>query len=941
MQRFFVRKFKYENATAWKNPFYAILVSFFIFLCFLIGFYNYRSSEIYYDVNLKEGKSINDSIGYSVLKIKNEFLASNISGMPDEIQAAGAYNNKVSAGVISILPGLGSYIDKGLAGTIPASNLTAAVTNCSLLKGYIDQIADQVTDYFQKNNPRFVEEITKAAQVLDPSDETMYLGALQNNFSGIAREVEFAVAKMIYKLTKDPFVEKVFEGIEEQISKKIMDSFMALMPPLNPDQALSPEEAKELFKQMGDLITAFLKQNSTQYAIKAQVELELTGLAKNVSTYIVENLTKGKDEIKDSLVKIALHLENRILLKTAMYAGSIAISNQAGALSTGKELVTHISKALSAMKADLDKYIRENSSMFLYILTLQELIDGAAKADKSAGEILLYHGTELTHFALAKNLKVKNYLNLANAHQLAQRSLEYDTVLLQKGETAQVKKLIKAISYISSEAKYDLSIVKKEMVFAFSPGSKIVFFIMIFVVLGILMFFISKKIKKEGIQRIVLFISFGIFAVGTLFLTINFSSADYKIATTETANYHNNNIEILKKTFSENFKYTLSDADLGAIIDLYNHDRYNDLTDGYVYQDNKVLENIEMFEKKVQNNWVFIFAGWVIGTILGALALLKFTKQNGVERFLNTGYNFMTGYLFVLPGILSMLILVFFPLIFTIVLGFTLLPNLLDDLNIMRYFSGFENFGRILGVFQLNDPLNFYYTLFFTILYTLLAVIIETVLGILIAIVLNEKGFKFKSAYQVIFILPWIIPTYISGLLWNYFFQTNGVLNQVIGSIAGISFDHAWFGDPLTGFFLVSFISAWYAFPFIMLVTLSTLQTIDPSMYEAAMIDGASWFQQMFHITIPMIRSTVLPSVLLTSIWTFNNFNLVFLVTRGDNRYDILVTRIYDYILNPQVAAQQGWTYGFASAYSTLIFIVLLIYIFIFAKGTKITEKSF
>ena len=160
----------------------------------------------------------------------------------------------------------------------------------------------------------------------------------------------------------------------------------------------------------------------------------------------------------------------------------------------------------------------------------------------------------------------------------------------------------------------------------------------------------------------------------------------------------------------------------------------------------------------------------------------------------------------------------------------------------------------------------------------------------------------------------------------------------MIGSIAGISFDHAWFGDPLTGFFLVSFISAWYAFPFIMLVTLSTLQTIDPSMYEAAMIDGASWFQQMFHITIP---STVLPSVLLTSIWTFNNFNLVFLVTRGDNRYDILVTRIYDYILNPQVAAQQGWTYGFASAYSTLIFIVLLIYIFIFAKGTKITEKSF
>lgn len=941
MQRFFLRKFRFEKGSAWKNPFLAILFSTVIFLIFLIGFYNYRSSNVYYDVNLKQGKSVCDTIGFSVLKIKDELIATNLVNPNSETVQASEYNKKVAAEIVRMIAPLNSYIDKGLTGTISSSNLQALASNYVLLKGYIEKIADQTGEYIDKNSPRFIEELANAAQVLDPSDETMYLGSLKNSFSMIANEMEFAISKMIYKITKDEAIGKIFDNIGSMVSKEMQNDFISQLPPLNPDEALSVEQSKELFAQLKQKITSYLKDNASQISLRAEIEQTLTFLAGKINQYIAVNLSKGKPEIQDSLAKIAGAIEKHINMNTSSFSAQLKISDISANLADPKTFSQYLNQALGLLKADLSSYINLNANMFLYTLTMDQIITEMGKADRSVSEVLLYTGIDLQNYYLQKGLKLKSYITLPNAHQLAQRSLENDNVLIQKGETASIKTLIKAISYRSKEAKYDMAMVKKEFTYSFSLFAKLVFFLMLLIVLCIGVFFIGKKVEKPVLQRILLFASFGVFAVVSLFLAVNFTAADYEIASRDTATYANNNLSIAQKAFEDNFKYKFTEADITAMVDLYNHDRYNDLTEGYVFQKDKIMETKESHDQKIQNNAVTVFMGWFIGLVLGALALLKFTKNNGVERFLNTGYNYTTGYIFVLPGILSMFILVFFPLIFTIILGFTALPNLLEDLNLARYFAGFENFGRILGVFQLSDPLNFYYTLFFTIFYTLVAVIIEVVLGVVIAIVLNEKGLKLKSAYQVIFILPWIIPTYISGLLWNYFFQSNGILNQVLSVISGTAVETIWFNDPLTGFFIVSFISAWYAFPFIMLVTLSTLQTIDPSIYEAAMIDGASWFQQMIHITIPMIRSTVLPSVLLTSIWTFNNFNLVYLVTRGDNRYDILVTRIYDYILYPQVAAQQGWTYGFASAYSTLIFIILLVYIFIFAKASKITEKSF
>ena len=305
MQRFFLRKFRFEKGSAWKNPFLAILFSTVIFLIFLIGFYNYRSSNVYYDVNLKQGKSVCDTIGFSVLKIKDELIATNFANPNPETIQASEYNKKVASEIVRMIAPLNSYIDKGLTGTISASNLQALASNYIVLKGYIEKIADQTGEYIDKNAPRFIEELANAAQVLDPSDETMYLGALKNSFSMIANEMEFAISKMIYKITKDEAIGKVFDNIGAMVSKEMQNDFISQLPPLNSDEALSVEQSKELFAQLKQKITSFLKDNASQISLRAEIEQTLTFLATKINQYIAVDFSKGKPEIQDSLAKIA------------------------------------------------------------------------------------------------------------------------------------------------------------------------------------------------------------------------------------------------------------------------------------------------------------------------------------------------------------------------------------------------------------------------------------------------------------------------------------------------------------------------------------------------------------------------------------------------------------------------------------------------------------
>ena len=315
-------------------------------------------------------------------------------------------------------------------------------------------------------------------------------------------------------------------------------------------------------------------------------------------------------------------------------------------------------------------------------------------------------------------------------------------------------------------------------------------------------------------------------------------------------------------------------------------------------------------------------------SILG-LALLAFVGYGFAYRTRRALVNYRVAYAYTLPALIGMLVLVFFPFFYGIALSFT--NN--NIYNTGKPFSetwvGLQNYVDILSdyhVFQRTpnglvwNYQNFYYTLFFTIVWTVSNVVIGVTLGLILALILNLKGFALKPLYRVLLILPWATPNYITALIFKGMFQQQfGVVNQILQLFGGPAV--AWFGRPLTSFLAVLTTNGWLSFPFMMVISLGALQSIPSDLYEAARVDGASRWQQFKSVTLPSLKPALVPAIILSVIWTFNQFNVIFLVSAGEPGHatEILITQAY------KMAFEQ-YRYGYAAAYSTIIFLILFAY---------------
>ena len=143
----------------------------------------------------------------------------------------------------------------------------------------------------------------------------------------------------------------------------------------------------------------------------------------------------------------------------------------------------------------------------------------------------------------------------------------------------------------------------------------------------------------------------------------------------------------------------------------------------------------------------------------------------------------------------------------------------------------------------------------------------------------------------------------------------------------------AWFDGPFTSFLAVLTTNGWLSFPFMMVVSLGALQSIPADLYEAARVDGATRWQQFRSITLPSLKPALVPAVILSVIWTFNQFNVIYLVSGGEpsGATEILITQSY------KLAFEQ-YRYGYAAAYSMIIFLILLVYGTWQNRVTKATE---
>ena len=339
--------------------------------------------------------------------------------------------------------------------------------------------------------------------------------------------------------------------------------------------------------------------------------------------------------------------------------------------------------------------------------------------------------------------------------------------------------------------------------------------------------------------------------------------------------------------------------------------------------------------------------------LTGGIGLLLLKAHSPLVALLEDLRTQPSVYGYVTPAIVSTFLLVFIPFLAGIGLAFFYAgPG--DPAN--YDFAGLAHFANLLawetgsaaGTFQFTDSSGdvlfrfprFYFTLFVTILWTVLNVFLHLFIGLGLALLLNKPGLRFKKLYRVLLILPWAIPSYITALTWKMMFHTEfGSINHALATVGISPIDWLGSGDGV-GFFVSNFTAnlatnTWLGFPFMMVVSLGALQSIPSELYEAASIDGATRKQQFKMITLPLLKPALLPAVLLGSIWTFNMFNVVYLVSGGApfDKTNILITEAFRYF-------NADKDYGMAAAYSVIIFVILLGYSAVTNKVTKATEGA-
>jgi arabinogalactan oligomer / maltooligosaccharide transport system permease protein len=367
-------------------------------------------------------------------------------------------------------------------------------------------------------------------------------------------------------------------------------------------------------------------------------------------------------------------------------------------------------------------------------------------------------------------------------------------------------------------------------------------------------------------------------------------------------------------------------------VDPYRRPRGTFSDQGQV-DENKVRQG--MTDLKSQFHKVLIL------TALFAAGLLALTGFGVFSKIIHTVVEYRQAYAYTMPAMIGMIILVFFPFVYGIVLSFTGSTLYNTNQPISEIWVGLQNYKDILTDFgfmkRAGDGVvlnysNFYWTFLFTIVWTVSNVTIGVTLGLILALMLNTKGLALKPIYRVLLILPWAMPNYITALIWKgMFHQQFGVINQVIQIFGGSPI--SWFQQPLTSFLTALSTNGWLSFPFMMVVSLGALQSIPGDLYEAARVDGATRWQQFRSITLPSLKPALIPAIILSVVWTFNMFNIIYLVTQGEpgGSTEILITQAYK-------IAFEKYRYGYSAAYSTVIFLILLVYGSIQNRVTRATE---
>ena len=303
----------------------------------------------------------------------------------------------------------------------------------------------------------------------------------------------------------------------------------------------------------------------------------------------------------------------------------------------------------------------------------------------------------------------------------------------------------------------------------------------------------------------------------------------------------------------------------------------------------------------------------------GTLATVR--RRPGFWRRIRTGQltKRQLGLLLCLPAFIMILGVVGYPLIYSIYITF-------HNMNFARAglapeFVGLKNYAR---VFERAD---FWKAFLRSSLFVVYDLLVGMPLGLAIALLLNQR-FKFRGVTRATILLPYVLSGTVLGLIWKWIYNPNhGALNALLQQLGLISDYVAWLAQPMRALQMVILVNLWQGTPWAIIMYLAGLQTIPAELYDAAKVDGASAWQTLFKVTLPLLSPITLAMLVLKTVWTFQVFDIVWVLTRGGPASATQVVSYYIYY-----SSFFQLKFGYAAAMSYVLLGIVLVLVFFYYR---------
>jgi multiple sugar transport system permease protein len=281
-------------------------------------------------------------------------------------------------------------------------------------------------------------------------------------------------------------------------------------------------------------------------------------------------------------------------------------------------------------------------------------------------------------------------------------------------------------------------------------------------------------------------------------------------------------------------------------------------------------------------------------------------------------------YVLLSPAVLATIIVVFYPMLQALITS--LYYNILWKPRSVR-FIGLDNYIAIW-----NDPV-FWASLGRTAIWIGLTVPLQLLLGLVTALLLNQT-FRWRSLARSLILIPWALPSVVIGLMWSWIYNPQvGLFNDLMLRLGLLQSAMPWLANPNTSLYAIIAALVWQGFPFFAIMVLAGLQSIPASLYEASDIDGASDWQQFWHITLPSLKAVLVTAVMLRIIWVANSIDVIYVMTGGGPGYATHTLPLYAL---KRTYASMDFGYGSALAVSFSLLLLGAIYLYLRRVGKSI-----